>query len=93
MSESISNETATEAGAGGLEGVPVTLDFDVGSLSVPLAELAAIKPGYVFELPTPVEAARVVIKANGQPIGRGELVAVGDTLGVQLLTIDARGLR
>jgi type III secretion protein Q len=47
----------------------------------------------VFELPSPLENASVVIKANGTPIGRGELVAVGDTLGVQLLTIDTRGFR
>ena len=93
MSEHTSEETASEAAAGALEGIPVTLDFDVGSLAVPLGELAAIKPGYVFELPSPLEEARVVIKANGTPIGHGELVAVGDTLGVQLLTIDTRGFR
>jgi type III secretion system YscQ/HrcQ family protein len=76
-----------------LDNIPVTLDFDVGTLAVPLATLAALKPGYVFELPTRLEEARVVIRANGTAIGRGELVAVGDTLGVQLLTIDPNGLR
>ena len=62
-----------------LDSIPVSLDFDVGTLAVPLATLAAIKPGYVFELPNRLEDARVVIRANGTPIGRGELVAVGET--------------
>jgi type III secretion protein Q len=93
---SMSETFGSEAPAGAvvaLDSIPVTLDFDVGTLAVPLATLAAIKPGYVFELPTRLEEARVVIRANGTAIGRGELVAVGETLGVQLLSIDPNGLR
>lgn len=93
---SMSETLGSEAPAGAvvsLDSIPVTLDFDVGTLAVPLATLAAIKPGYVFELPTRLEEARVVIRANGTAIGRGELVAVGETLGVQLLSIDPNGLR
>ena len=33
----------------------------------------------------PLEGANVTIRANGQAVGRGEVVAVGDTLGVRLL--------
>ena len=33
----------------------------------------------------PLEGANVTIRANGQPVGHGEVVAVGDTLGVRLL--------
>jgi type III secretion protein Q len=73
--------------------IPVTLDFEVGTLSVPLGEVANLRPGYVFQLPTRLEDARVVIRANGVRIGHGELVAVGDVVGVQLLTIDANGIR
>ena len=93
MSEPISEETGAADRAGTLDGVPVTLDFEVGTLSMTLGQLAAIKPGYVFELAARLEEARVVIRANGAPVGRGELVAIGDTLGVQLLAIDANGLR
>jgi type III secretion protein Q len=93
MSEPISEETGAADRAGTLDSVPVTLDFEVGTLSMTLGQLAAIKPGYVFELAARLEEARVVIRANGAPVGRGELVAVGDTLGVQLLAIDANGLR
>lgn len=93
MSEPLAQDSGAAAHVTTLEGVPVTLDFEVGSLSVPLGELAAVKPGYVFELPAPLEEARVIVKANGTPVGRGELVMVGETLGVQLLSIDAHGFR
>lgn len=93
------SEQASAAGAAAvvppnpLDGIPVILDFELGHLSVPLAELAALRPGYVFQLGTPLEEARVVIRANGVRVGHGELVAVGEVLGVQLLAIDANGLR
>jgi len=73
--------------------IPVSLDFDLGNLAVPLGELAALKPGYVFELPGNLDRLRVAIRANGTRIGHGELVAVGDVLGVQLLSLDVEGLR
>jgi type III secretion system YscQ/HrcQ family protein len=78
---------------GAADNIPVSLDFDLGSLALPLGELAALKPGYVFELPGNLEKLRVVIRANGTRIGHGELVAVGDVLGVQLLAIEIEGLR
>ena len=92
MPERTVDDSGTKS-ADTLECLPVVLDFEVGTLRVPLAELALLKPGYVFQLPDRLESARVVIRANGKRIGRGELVAVGDTLGVQLLAIDADGLR
>jgi flagellar motor switch/type III secretory pathway protein FliN len=35
----------------------------------------------------------VVIRANGTRVGVGELVAVGDVLGVQLVALEIDGLR
>jgi type III secretion protein Q len=78
---------------GAAENIPISLDFDLGSLAVPLGELASLKPGYVFELPGTLERRRVAIRANGARIGQGELVAVGDVLGVQLLSLDVDTLR
>jgi type III secretion system YscQ/HrcQ family protein len=78
---------------GGAADIPVSLDFDLGNVAVPLGELATLKPGYVFELPGNLEGLRVAIRSNGTRIGQGELVAVGDVLGVQLLSLDVEGLR
>jgi len=79
--------------AGPADNIPVSLDFDLGNLTLPLGELAALKPGYVFELPGGLDKLRVVIRANGTRVGHGELVAVGDVLGVQLLALETDGLR
>ena len=79
--------------AGAADSIPVSLDFDLGNLAVPLGELAALKPGYVFELPNSLDSVRVVIRANGTRVGHGELVAVGDVLGVQLLALETQALR
>jgi type III secretion protein Q len=78
---------------GSVADIPVSLDFDLGNVAVPLGELASLKPGYVFELPGSLERRRVTIRANGARVGQGELVAVGDVLGVQLLSLDVEGLR
>jgi type III secretion protein Q len=76
-----------------LENVGVTIDFELGSTSLPLGELANLKPGYVFELAGNLNQVRVIIRANGTRVGYGELVAVGEVLGVQLLALETNGLR
>ena len=68
--------------------LPVQLAFDIGRTEVSLGELAALQPGYVFPLPAHLEGANVTIRANGRAAGRGEVVAVGSTLGVRLLSWD-----
>lgn len=77
--------------AASLADVPVRLDFEVGSIAVPLGQLASLKPGYVFKLRGRPEGVPVIIRANGTQIGHGELVAIGDSLGVQILAIDGVG--
>ena len=66
--------------------LPVRIEFELGRLELSLGELADLQPGYVFALPSHLVGANVVIRANGRDAGRGEVVAVGDTLGVRLLS-------
>ena len=66
--------------------LPVDVEFEVGKVELKLSDIAALQPGYVFALPTHLEGANVTIRANGRVAGQGELVAVGDTLGVRLLS-------
>ena len=86
-------DARTAAAATAVEALPIILDFEVASLPVSLGELAAVRPGYVFQLTQRLEDARVVIRANGACVGQGRLVAVGDTLAVQLLELDTRQTR
>lgn len=65
--------------------LPVDVTFELGRSELRVGELSALQPGYVFPLAGPLEGANVTIRANGQAVGRGEVVAVGDTLGVRLL--------
>jgi type III secretion system YscQ/HrcQ family protein len=67
--------------------VPISFELETSSLT--LAQLEAIEPGYVFELPIPVHGASVRLSVYGQVIGAGELVSVGDQLGVRILRIGA----
>ena len=69
----------------GMRPLPVRLSFEVGALDLRVGELAELQPGYVFALPAHLEGANVVLRANGEAVGQGELVAVGDTLGVRLI--------
>jgi type III secretion protein Q len=64
--------------------IPVRLDFEIGEVTTNLRELDRIEPGYIFELPSRLEGSNVAIRANGRHVGNGELVAVGETLGVRL---------
>lgn len=65
--------------------LPVEVAFELGAVELRLGDIAGLQPGYVFALPAHLEGANVTIRANGRVAGRGELVAVGDTLGVRLI--------
>jgi type III secretion protein Q len=69
------------------ERVQVRLGFEVGRKKINITDLAAIQPGYVFRLPAPLEGQNVTLLANGREIATGELVSVGDFLGVRVLEV------
>lgn len=73
-----------------LDELPVRLVFEVGRLEVPLGELEALGPGYVFELGRD-DGVLVDIVANGRRLGRGEVVTVGGALGVRVLWMGREG--
>jgi type III secretion protein Q len=64
--------------------ISVALEFELGAVDISLRELAHIEPGYVFDLRLQLDHAVVMIRSAGRRIGRGELVAIDDTLGVRL---------
>jgi type III secretion protein Q len=67
-----------------LDHLEVNLRFEVGDLSISLAELRAIQPGHVFDLQHTLSRSPVRILAHGNVLGKGHLVAVGDRLGVRV---------
>lgn len=67
----------------GLDELQVTLVFELGRRTLPMAEVVGLAAGHVIEL-GPVEGAAVSVLANGARLGRGELVRVGDVLAIRL---------
>ncbi|ALL70453.1 Type III secretion inner membrane protein (plasmid) [Paraburkholderia caribensis MBA4] len=66
----------------GLLDLPV--QFEIDSVALPLAQLAALRPGYVIELAAPVLDTPVRLVSHGQTVGYGEIVCVGEHLGVRI---------
>lgn len=66
--------------------VPVNLLFELGRTEVLLSDLETMQAGYVFDLAKPLSQS-VDILANGRRIGTGELVRVGESIGVRLVRL------
>lgn len=68
-----------------VDDLPVQLVFDVGQLEINVGQLRTLGAGYTFELPA-VPERLVTIRANAREVGVGELVDLGDKLGVRILS-------
>ena len=77
------NPMGQEADEAQLDDVPLTVVCQVGSLELPLGQLRELGEGSVLALPDS-QADAVQLMVNGRCVGRGELVAIGEGLGVRL---------
>ena len=66
-----------------IQDVEVKIRFCVGEVSKSLRELAEIQPGFLFETDQEFDQP-VTIEVNGAVLGRGELVRIGNKLGVRV---------
>lgn len=67
--------------------IPVTLTLEVGSARISLQDLAGIQPDSVVELDT-LAGAPLIIKVNGTPIGRAEVVVSGENHGLKVVELN-----
>ncbi|RRI00722.1 YscQ/HrcQ family type III secretion apparatus protein [Mesorhizobium tamadayense] len=67
-----------------LDELPVALAFEIGRTAMPLGEVRQLAPGAVVAL-ADVTDATVDIIANGKRVGRGEIVRIGESLGVRIV--------
>jgi type III secretion protein Q len=58
--------------------------FEIDTTSLTLDELETLAPGYVIALNSPLREAAVRISCGGVFIGSGQLIAVGEHLGVRI---------
>jgi flagellar motor switch protein FliN/FliY len=71
--------------------IPVTLTLEVGSARISLQELMAIGPASVVPLDA-LAGEPLVIKVNGAPIGRAEVVVAGEQYGLKVIDLDGLNL-
>ena len=83
INPTMENAMGQDADDAQLDDVPLTLVCQIGSLEMPLGQLRELGEGSVLALPD-ADVQRVELLVNGRCVGRGELVAIGDGLGVRL---------
>jgi type III secretion protein Q len=67
----------------GLGDIDIRVAFEVGRQMLPYSTVNRLAPGFVFDLARDPETA-VDIVANGARIGHGEIVAIGDSIGIRI---------
>jgi type III secretion protein Q len=73
----------------GIEDLQVPIAFEIDSARVSLGELASLGVGSVIELDVGLLDASVRLVCHGQTLGVGQLVAVGEQLGVRIVQMGA----
>ena len=76
-----------DAAGQGIEDLQLPVVFEVDTARVSLAELAAMRPGYIVELEAPLSEATIRLVCQGQTVGHGQLIAVGEQLGVRITSM------
>ena len=64
------------------------IKIEIGRLKMTLDKLLNIEPGNILKLNTNLENG-VNLIVNDKMIGRGELVSIGDLIGVRILNLGA----
>lgn len=67
-----------------LPDIELPVQFEIQTASLALEEIAALGPGHVVALDVPVDRAVVHLVCQGRRVGSGQLVVVGDHLGVRV---------
>lgn len=74
-----------------LEKLEVTLHFDLGGLALNLEALGQVAAGHVLELPHALNQCELSILCQERVLGKGQLVAVGERLGVRVTEFAMNG--
>ena len=89
--ESVASEASDSLSQGSLDqdlirSIPVTLTVELGSAKLKLKDLLRLAQGSVLELDT-AAGEMLDLKVNGTVIAKGEVVTVGDQLGLTVVEI------
>lgn len=70
-----------------LKDLPIHLTIELSRIKITLEKLLQLTPGNLIELPIHPEQS-VKLTVNGQLVGQGELVHLGETLGVRIQSLN-----
>lgn len=68
------------------EQIPMTLTVEIGRIQMTMDQLLKLEPGNLLEIDIRPEDG-VNLTVNGKVVGKGELIRIGDALGVRVLQI------
>jgi type III secretion system YscQ/HrcQ family protein len=86
--------SSTEEGAHNaqdIEALPVALTFEAGEMDLTIGALQALAPGTTLSLGRSLEDSPITVRANGRRFATGELVLIGDFLGVRIVERHSNG--
>jgi flagellar motor switch protein FliN/FliY len=79
-------EPETTPSSFSLADVPLTVVIEAGRIQIPLKKLIELEPGSLLD--TDIHPANGVdLMVNGKLIGKGELIRIGETIGVRILDL------
>lgn len=70
----------------GIEDVPVTLSVELAQLQMSAKKLLELQPGNTLDLALSPDSSALLV-VNGKIVGRGEILKIGETLGVRILEL------
>lgn len=78
--------STTEPEEGSLDDIPVTVVFELARKAMPVSEIKTLIGGAIVSLPE-LERETINLVANGKRIGKGEIVRIGEGVGIRILSI------
>ncbi|MDP1880227.1 MAG: FliM/FliN family flagellar motor switch protein [Parachlamydiaceae bacterium] len=68
------------------EELPIILTMEIGRIELPVSQLLQLEPGNLLEL-NPLPSNGVDLTINGKIVGKGELIRIGDILGIRVVQL------
>ena len=72
---------------GALDDVLVDVQLELGRLSLPISTLRGLAVGQVFDTQKPLDGESVLLSCGGRQLGVGQLIAIGERLGVRITAL------
>ena len=72
-----------------LDSISLTLSVELSRLQVPLKKVLEMRPGNILDMEIPKQGF-VDLIVSGKKVGQGELVKLGDVVGIRILEMGTK---